>query len=71
MERSFVPMEVCVFYGAQTISDFVTGLSPSLQTIDQIKVLPRFQEIPFEGLLTDLMWSDPESDVTGFSISKR
>jgi serine/threonine-protein phosphatase PPG1 len=47
------------------------GLSPSMQTIDQIRVLPRFQEIPFEGLLTDLMWSDPETDISGFLLSKR
>jgi serine/threonine-protein phosphatase PPG1 len=47
------------------------GLSPYLQSIDQIRVLNRFQEIPFEGLLTDMMWSDPDPDSEGFVISRR
>lgn len=35
------------------------GLSPQLETIDDITRLERFQPVPFEGLLTDLLWSDP------------
>ncbi|KAJ3111591.1 putative serine/threonine protein phosphatase [Phlyctochytrium bullatum] len=35
------------------------GLSPSLHTIDQIKVIDRFREIPHEGPMADLVWSDP------------
>eukprot|EP00002_Diphylleia_rotans_P014473 TRINITY_DN2821_c0_g3_i2.p1 TRINITY_DN2821_c0_g3~~TRINITY_DN2821_c0_g3_i2.p1 ORF type:complete len:309 (-),score=54.49 TRINITY_DN2821_c0_g3_i2:394-1320(-) len=47
------------------------GLSPSIQTLDQIKVLDRFQEVPHEGPLADLMWSDPENDRQGFQQSQR
>lgn len=36
------------------------GLSPQLKTIDQMRRLRRTQEIPHEGALCDLMWSDPE-----------
>ena len=48
------------------------GLSPSIHTIDQIRVLERFQEVPHEGPLADLMWSDPEAEGDGgFTISSR
>ncbi len=35
------------------------GLSPSLENLDSIKSLDRFQEVPKEGLLCDLLWADP------------
>ena len=37
------------------------GLSPSLQTLDQLSQLKRPTDIPEKGLLCDLLWSDPES----------
>eukprot|EP01062_Namystynia_karyoxenos_P077087 TRINITY_DN768_c1_g3_i1.p1 TRINITY_DN768_c1_g3~~TRINITY_DN768_c1_g3_i1.p1 ORF type:complete len:338 (+),score=95.06 TRINITY_DN768_c1_g3_i1:98-1015(+) len=46
------------------------GLSPSLTTIDQIRELDRKQEVPHEGPMCDLMWSDPE-DVDGWGLSPR
>eukprot|EP00741_Cyanophora_paradoxa_P010116 tig00020510_g9793.t1 len=47
------------------------GLSPSLQCIDAIRVLERFQEVPHDGPLADLMWSDPDLERPGFNISAR
>ncbi|KAJ5071536.1 serine/threonine-protein phosphatase pp2a-related [Anaeramoeba ignava] len=47
------------------------GLSPSVQSVEQIKILDRFQEIPPEGALADLVWSDPELEKPGFSPSQR
>jgi len=47
------------------------GLSPSIQTLDQIRVINRFQEVPHEGPLADLMWSDPDPDRDGFTPSQR
>ncbi|CAD7947132.1 unnamed protein product, partial [Amoebophrya sp. A25] len=47
------------------------GLSPSIQHLDQIRVLDRFSEIPHEGPLSDLMWSDPDQEKTGFVVSPR
>jgi len=48
------------------------GLSPSIHTIDQIKVIDRFREIPHEGPMADLVWSDPaDADQDGFAISPR
>ena len=36
------------------------GLSPSLDTLDHIRELDRVMEVPHEGPICDLMWSDPE-----------
>lgn len=36
------------------------GLSPALKKIDQISMLNRVREIPHEGPMCDLLWSDPE-----------
>lgn len=36
------------------------GLSPSINTLDQIRVLDRKQEVPHDGAMCDLLWSDPE-----------
>lgn len=47
------------------------GLSPNVSTLDQIRVLERFKEVPPEGALTDLLWSDPDPVRAGFIISQR
>jgi diadenosine tetraphosphatase ApaH/serine/threonine PP2A family protein phosphatase len=36
------------------------GLSPNIKSIDQIRTLERKQELPHDGPLADLMWSDPD-----------
>jgi len=46
------------------------GLSPSIESFDQIKQLDRVQEIPHEGPICDLLWSDPD-DRMGWGISPR
>jgi len=47
------------------------GLSPQISSLDQIRVLDRFKEIPHEGPLADLMWSDPDPERDGFNASQR
>ncbi|KNC46702.1 uncharacterized protein AMSG_03139 [Thecamonas trahens ATCC 50062] len=50
------------------------GLSPSIESLDQLAALDRFMEIPPEGALTDLMWSMPasrEPSDAAFSLSPR
>lgn len=37
------------------------GISPSLRNLNQIEKISRPTEIPDEGLLCDLLWSDPEN----------
>merc|ERR1711915_721136 len=46
------------------------GLSPDVKTLDQIRTIPRSQEIPHEGAFCDLMWSDPE-EIETWQISPR
>lgn len=46
------------------------GLSPSLNTLDELRALDRVQEIPHEGPITDLVWSDPDRR-NGWSMSQR
>ncbi|KAI0062652.1 serine/threonine protein phosphatase 2B [Artomyces pyxidatus] len=38
------------------------GLSPELNTLDDIRNLDRFREPPTSGLMCDLLWSDPVED---------
>lgn len=49
---------------------FVSALQPSINTLDQIRVIDRKQEVPHEGAMCDLMWSDPE-EVDGWGLSPR
>lgn len=35
------------------------GISPEMTTIDDLRVINRFQEVPTEGLMNDILWSDP------------
>eukprot|EP00397_Hematodinium_sp_SG-2012_P056784 GEMP01070410.1.p1 GENE.GEMP01070410.1~~GEMP01070410.1.p1 ORF type:complete len:368 (+),score=77.90 GEMP01070410.1:37-1140(+) len=63
----YLPLACCVdgsFFGIHG------GLSPSVQYLDQIRILDRFAEIPHEGPLSDIVWSDP-SEREGFQVSPR
>ncbi|EPE10622.1 serine threonine-protein phosphatase pp2a catalytic subunit [Ophiostoma piceae UAMH 11346] len=46
------------------------GLSPLIDTIDKIRVLDRKQEVPHEGAMCDLLWSDPD-EIDGWGLSPR
>jgi len=46
------------------------GLSPNVDTLDHIRALDRIQEVPHEGPMCDLLWSDPD-DRSGWGISPR
>lgn len=46
------------------------GLSPHIQSMDQIKSINRRREVPHEGPMCDLLWSDPE-EISGWGMSPR
>jgi len=47
------------------------GLSPDLQSMEQIRRVMRPTDVPDTGLLSDLLWSDPDKDITGWSENDR
>ncbi|CRK17765.1 Serine/threonine-protein phosphatase PP-X 3 like [Verticillium longisporum] len=46
------------------------GLSPLVDSVDKIRLLDRKQEVPHEGAMCDLLWSDPD-DIDGWGLSPR
>ena len=42
------------------------GLSPELTSMEQIKRIHRPVDVPDQGLLCDLLWSDPDTEVSGW-----
>ncbi|EPX72406.1 serine/threonine protein phosphatase PP1 [Schizosaccharomyces octosporus yFS286] len=47
------------------------GLSPDLNSMDQIQRIMRPTDVPDTGLLCDLLWSDPDNDLTGWGDNDR
>jgi len=47
------------------------GLSPDLNSPEQIKRIMRPTDVPDSGLLCDLLWSDPEADISGWAENDR
>ncbi|VDQ02754.1 unnamed protein product [Trichobilharzia regenti] len=46
-------------------------LSPDLSTMEQIRRIMRPTDVPEQGLLCDLLWSDPDKDVSGWGENDR
>ncbi|CAD0058156.1 unnamed protein product [Aureobasidium pullulans] len=46
------------------------GLSPLIDSIDKIRLIDRKQEVPHEGAMCDLLWSDPD-EIDGWGLSPR
>jgi len=47
------------------------GLSPDLKAMEQIRRIVRPTDVPDQGLLCDLLWSDPDKNVTGWGENDR
>ncbi|KAL1457823.1 hypothetical protein WDU94_008015 [Cyamophila willieti] len=47
------------------------GLSPSMKSVDDVRHLPRPADVPEEGLMCDLLWSDPDPNVKGWGPNDR
>lgn len=46
------------------------GLSPTISALEQIRMIDRKQEVPHDGAMCDLLWSDPEN-IDGWGLSPR
>ncbi|XP_062507482.1 uncharacterized protein LOC134183911 isoform X1 [Corticium candelabrum] len=47
------------------------GLSPDLKDLNQIREIERPLDVPDCGLICDLLWSDPDDDITGWGENDR
>jgi len=47
------------------------GLSPDIQTLDQIRRIHRPCDVPDTGLLCDLLWADPDKEIQGWKVNDR
>jgi|Transcript_38765 serine/threonine-protein phosphatase PP1 catalytic subunit len=47
------------------------GLSPELQSMDQVRKIMRPTDVPDSGLICDLLWSDPEEGISGWGENDR
>jgi len=63
----FLPLTACV---ERSIFCPHGGLSPSIESLDDVAKIDRFQEVPHEGPVCDLVWSDPD-ERTGWGLSPR
>jgi Calcineurin-like phosphoesterase len=62
----YLPMTAVV---ADRIFCLHGGLSPSIDTLDHARDLDRVQEVPHEGPMCDLVWSDPDDRYVKLYIS--
>ncbi|XP_021829027.1 serine/threonine-protein phosphatase PP1 isozyme 2-like [Prunus avium] len=47
------------------------GLSPELNNLEQLRAIQRPIDVPDQGLLCDLLWSDPDRDIKGWGENDR
>lgn len=47
------------------------GLSPELEDLAQLRTINRPTDVPDRGLLCDLLWSDPEFEISGWEDNDR
>ena len=47
------------------------GISPDLDRLGMINEIPRPTDVPDVGLLCDLLWSDPDPDISGWGLNLR
>ena len=72
--KSFVDLFNCLPIAA-SIDDKIFmvhgGLSPELKTVDQLQKIKRPTDVPDDGLLCDILWSDPDENASGWGANDR
>jgi serine/threonine-protein phosphatase PP1 catalytic subunit len=63
-----LPFAACV---DEKILCMHAGLSPEIQNLSDIGKLARPSDVPDNGMICDLLWSDPEKDITGWAENDR
>ncbi|THH21557.1 hypothetical protein EW146_g31 [Bondarzewia mesenterica] len=72
--KSFIDVFNCLPIAAIVASKIFCvhgGLSPSLQSMEDIKALQRPTDVPDYGLLNDLLWSDPSDTAVDWEDNER
>jgi serine/threonine-protein phosphatase 4 catalytic subunit len=46
------------------------GLSPNIKDVNDLNSIDRIKEVPQEGVMCDILWSDPDV-IEGWSVSAR
>lgn len=54
-----------------TIFTMHGGLSPDLNSLEQVREMERPLDVPDHGLVCDMLWSDPDEDITGWGENDR
>jgi serine/threonine-protein phosphatase PP1 catalytic subunit len=74
MWKSFCDVFNCMPFAA-TIDNKIfcvhAGLSPELTNLDLINKVMRPCDVPEDGIVCDLLWSDPDQDVVGWAENDR
>jgi diadenosine tetraphosphatase ApaH/serine/threonine PP2A family protein phosphatase len=47
------------------------GLSPQIKLVEQFARLDRRKELPREGPIADICWSDPDAEIDGWKLNSR
>jgi len=72
--KSFVDLFNCLPIAA-SIDDKIFmvhgGLSPELKTVEQLQKIKRPTDVPDDGLLCDILWSDPDENASGWGANDR
>lgn len=66
-----ITLQQSLAYAARPSGSLADNQSPDLQSMEQIRRVMRPTDVPDTGLLCDLLWSDPDKDITGWSENDR
>ena len=72
--KKFIDVFNCMPYTAIVEDKIIFmhgGISPSLVNLSQLNEIVRPTDIPDEGLLCDLVWSDPDTNEKGWELNDR